>query len=280
MKRPAIGSQIIRDSDPLRRVGVVINVTSTENAFRYEDGVETFEKDVPFTYVGWSHPMKWHPVANAYRLFNAEELNSTVKSIKSEGQQFPIITFEDKIIDGRNRLLACNLAGVDPWIETQEFGDLKAIVSYVKAVNSDRRQMSKEDVKQAAADLTEVLIEDSKKNQGGDRRSKEAKSSGSNDHDDKKAREVAGEQFGISGATVQRVLTARRQEAQLVEVRPDLALKVQDGDLTLSQARIEAGLIEAPPQKQEDTVTVTFLHKHLKAFRQFAKENQIVWDSN
>lgn len=60
--------------------------------------------------------MKTHWVADMYPL-NESDIEPLAESIKANGQRTPILALKDgTIIDGRNRWLACQKAGVDPII--------------------------------------------------------------------------------------------------------------------------------------------------------------------
>lgn len=49
---------------------------------------------------------KWHPLANAFPLMDEDSLDSLSEDIKINGLYNPVILFEGKVLDGRNRLLA------------------------------------------------------------------------------------------------------------------------------------------------------------------------------
>lgn len=56
-----------------------------------------------------------HPAAEAWRLMDADELASLAEDIGANGLLDPIIlTFEGFLVDGRNRLKACEIAGITP----------------------------------------------------------------------------------------------------------------------------------------------------------------------
>lgn len=61
--------------------------------------------------------MKFHRFANAFPLLSGDDLSRLVDDIKAHGQREPIRTYDGAILDGRNRFRACELAGIDPWIE-------------------------------------------------------------------------------------------------------------------------------------------------------------------
>jgi len=87
-----------------------------------------------------------HPAAEAYRMMQTDELEELAASIAANGLRDPItvgIVGDDRwIVDGRNRLKACEIAAVPPEFEEIEFhneADLRAFI----ADRSERRNITK-----------------------------------------------------------------------------------------------------------------------------------------
>ena len=60
------------------------------------------------------NPDPVHPFAEAFPMLEGEELNALVEDIQTNGLLHPIVTDQNgQVIDGRNRLRACRLAGVE-----------------------------------------------------------------------------------------------------------------------------------------------------------------------
>jgi len=70
----------------------------------------------------WSSTMKFHPFANVFPLMSEGELKELAADIEAHGQLEPIYTYEDQILDGRNRFKACRMAKRKPWFEPWEGG--------------------------------------------------------------------------------------------------------------------------------------------------------------
>jgi hypothetical protein len=95
--------------------------------------------------------MPFHPLANDFPIIEGKQFEDLVADIKANGLQEPIVFYEDKILDGRNRYLACAIAGIDP--EAVDYtGDDP--VGYVISANIHRRHLTAEDKR----DLIEKLL--------------------------------------------------------------------------------------------------------------------------
>lgn len=92
--------------------------------------------------------MEVHPVAALFPMLAEDELKDLAADIKTNGLIHPIIVKEGMLIDGRNRLAACKLAGVEPAFEELNGSDP---VTYILSANFARRHMSKGQRAMAAA---------------------------------------------------------------------------------------------------------------------------------
>jgi ParB-like chromosome segregation protein Spo0J len=112
--------------------------------------------------------MEIHHFAAQFRQLEGGELQKLADDIKREGLREPIITWNGKLLDGRNRLAACELAGVTPRFVTftgDEIGAVKRIVS----ANLHRRHDSpsvKAAMIAAAEELVTEIQAKAKANQG------------------------------------------------------------------------------------------------------------------
>jgi len=58
--------------------------------------------------------LKFHDAANIFPMMSDEEADGLLEDIRTQGQRYAIELFEGKIIDGRNRYLACLKLEVEP----------------------------------------------------------------------------------------------------------------------------------------------------------------------
>lgn len=104
-----------------------------------------------------------HPYADAFPMASEEELGELAESIAAVGLIHPIVlTPQGEVLDGRNRLAACEKAGVEPAFETRE-GDDDDYKEFVIGANTTGRRESMT-VQIAAASTALILGHDRRKN--------------------------------------------------------------------------------------------------------------------
>jgi len=83
--------------------------------------------------------MDFHPIANLFPLMEGAEFDALVEDIRVNGLRDSITTYEEKILDGRNRFNACEKAGRKPQFVTLSGEDPYA---FVTSKNLRRRNMT------------------------------------------------------------------------------------------------------------------------------------------
>jgi hypothetical protein len=68
-----------------------------------------------------------HPLADIWPLMADPDLARLAEDIAAHGQVMPIILVEGKILDGRNRWLACERIGIEPWTQEIDTDDPDAL---------------------------------------------------------------------------------------------------------------------------------------------------------
>jgi ParB-like chromosome segregation protein Spo0J len=74
-------------------------------------------------------------------MLEGEELAALAEDIRANGQHEPVLVWQEQVIDGRNRLAACALAGIEPTVSEFEGTELDAILRIYSA-NLHRRHLS------------------------------------------------------------------------------------------------------------------------------------------
>ena len=86
---------------------------------------------------GWTGA--WHPLAERFPMVGEDELRDMASSITDHGQFVPCVMDPNGLgLDGRNRVAACELAGVAPEWQMYD-GDP---VAFIVQVNGDRRHLT------------------------------------------------------------------------------------------------------------------------------------------
>jgi hypothetical protein len=160
--------------------------------------------------------IKIHPAAECVRLMDTEELASLAASIEAHGLRDPIIMGRvngaetELLVDGRNRLNACEIAKVEPRFEVMQFDDDEAVKAFVED-RSEHRNISK-----GQKAMRIALLYPTEK--GG--RGKKSKG------------KTAAENAGVSDRRIE-------QARSVYAYSPELALSVRDGPKKLDEALAE-----------------------------------------
>jgi hypothetical protein len=99
-----------------------------------------------------SADLKFHPLAGIFPLMEGAEFDALVADIKANGLHYPIILYDGKILDGRNRYRACLAAGFEPAVRNGDnwIGDP---ASFVISRNIHRRHLTTEQKRDLIAKL-------------------------------------------------------------------------------------------------------------------------------
>src|SRR5258708_1908617 len=87
---------------------------------------------------------EFHPLAGVFPLMPLSQRSELLGDIKKNGQLEPIGLFEHKILDGRNRYLACRQGNIEAKFVTLEPNDAKA---FIMSKNYYRRDLTPDDRK-------------------------------------------------------------------------------------------------------------------------------------
>jgi hypothetical protein len=84
---------------------------------------------------------EFHEFSSMFPLMEGAEFEELVADIAANGQHEMIVMLDNKVLDGRNRYLACKNLGITPRLRDHNCADGEAI-AYVWSANAHRRQLS------------------------------------------------------------------------------------------------------------------------------------------
>lgn len=169
-----------------------------------------------------------HPLANIFPMMSPEELDELADDIRENGCHTPVIIYEGKILDGRNRVEACRIAGGEKY-DVEPFKG-KDPLAFVLSLNLRRRHLTTAQRAMVAANIAN-LSEGRPKNENS-----------ANLPSFQMSQEQAAEQLHVSTRSV---TTAKK----IIErATPAVKKAVQTGKKTLNEA---AASIKKKPSKDQ-----------------------------
>lgn len=100
--------------------------------------------------------MQWHPIACIFPMLHDDELQRLAEDIREQGQREPIVLFDGKVLDGRNRYLACKMASVIP-TQIHFKGSDQDALNFVWSTNSKCSRIVAESVRKSRCEMTSEL---------------------------------------------------------------------------------------------------------------------------
>lgn len=169
--------------------------------------------------------LEFHEAANLFPL-NEEELGVLAKDIRANGQHKPIELFDGKIIDGRRRYKACQIAGTKPTFMNVIIDDP---IAYALSLNLHRRQLTPSQCAMIGQKAMQMYTKQAKERQ---KLSKGRGEKGPVNLPDLKgdARDLAGKAVGVSGKLIDHANTVVNKGV------PELEKAVNEGRLSVSSA--------------------------------------------
>jgi DNA N-6-adenine-methyltransferase (Dam) len=168
----------------------------------------------------------WHEAAKLFPLLSEEGLSELAEDIKANGLLNSVVLFEGKVLDGRNRTIACKAANTTPtFIEWKESG---SPTSWVISQNLHRRHLTASQKAVIALEAEPLFAEEAKERQ------KLGKQKVADPTIKGQARDKAAVSVGVNR---QYVSDAKRIQAKA----PELIAKIKSGEITIPEAKKQLG---------------------------------------
>ncbi len=168
----------------------------------------------------------WHEAANIFPLMPYDELQKLADDIKANGLKNPIVLLDDKVLDGRNRMLACKLAGVSSDFQSRNAEKLGSPVSWVLSQNLHRRQLTATQRAFVAVEAEKLFAVEAKERQ------KTLNNAGGKvaTSETGKARDKAAKACAVSPRYVQ-------DAKSVAEKSPEVAAQAKAGNVSMAEAK-------------------------------------------
>ncbi len=194
--------------------------------------VQTLERFIP----DWTDEKNWHEAANIFPLMDDAQLSQLAEGIKRDGLKEPIVLFEGKVLDGRNRVRACALAGVKPTFVTKK--PVSPLV-FVAQANLHRLHLTQGQKAGVAAKLLPRFQYEAQHRQkaagkygaeGGRGYKKEKPSTQKYAKGLGKAAQQAGAAFGVSASYVERAIKIGKTNPAMLDRLVNREITIQQAD--------------------------------------------------
>ena len=192
----------------------------------------------------------WHEAANLFPPMTPAELESLAEDILAHGLQNPVVLFEGKVLDGRNRVLACQLACQHEKIEPRFVQWHRNGISpsrYVVSQNLTRRQLSYDQRAGLALKLRPLLAKEATQRKGG-RPKKGVKPSAETRSVSGKSATLAAEHFGIGTRNLEDLIKVEKTQPgiadKLIEGKAKVGTLLSEWDTSEKKAKPRKTLAE------------------------------------
>lgn len=182
-----------------------------------------------------SYEIPAHPASTVFPLMDGIDLRALVDDVSAHGLLEPIVLLDGQVLDGRNRLRACELAGVEPrFVEWDADGGVSP-QEWVVSHNLHRRHLTTGQRAALALDLLPRLEDEARERQKGGQggvllppQSEEAKGEAA-----EKAAALVG--VGRTAVATAKAIQRRDETGEVID-------SMRAGDRNIAQAAREVGL--------------------------------------
>ena len=177
--------------------------------------------------------MNFHELANIFPMLGEEELKELCADMEKNGLTDPIIVYEGKVLDGRNRATACEMLGIKP--KTVEYTGNDPL-AFVLSKNLHRRHLNESQRAVIAATLATM--------RQGERTDLPTFGKFAEGSQDIETKEVTAQNCAISQQTAAKMLNVSERQVRNAtklrkEAAPEVIQQVKEGKKSLHAALSE-----------------------------------------
>jgi ParB-like chromosome segregation protein Spo0J len=193
-----------------------------------------------------SHKLETHEAAELFPHTSEDEIAALAEDIKEHGLAAPIVRCGGRVLDGRARLRACELAGVVPHFVDWEPTDTTSAVEFIVSANLVRRHLSKNQRADIALRLLPLFQEKARKRQlSGLRHGAEPVGDELNEREKGRALDQVAELTQLSPRFVSRVGAIKEADPAVYRRLAEDKLTVRKAETEVRQAKRRRELAEA-----------------------------------
>lgn len=194
-----------------------------------------------------------HPVAALFPMLDEVALRALADDIEKNGLVEPIVVHDGVILDGRNRLAACDLIDLEPDFRDWE-GEESEIPAWIFSKNLHRRHLDEDARRFLAVRLADLYAQ-----QAADRARVGTSTPAPNGARVGKSTDLAAADMNVSARSVERARSVVQNGA------PEVEAAVRSGDVSLAEA---AELVAAIPDLEEQRLLLDAPEKRKGAVRE------------
>jgi hypothetical protein len=191
-------------------------------------------------------PFEVHPAANIFPMIKGAAFKELVDDIRDNGINEPIVFWNGKLLDGRNRSMACLEIGIDPLDHAIDIDPGTDPVAFVLSANLYRRHLNETERESVGAKVATLKHGDNQHSRG--------------DATNVASKKEAAELLNVTVKGIERNKSARKTGCD------ELVESLDAGEIPSSTA---AKFVKAIPDKKEQA---KILEQGLPAVRQAIKE--------
>ena len=197
--------------------------------------------------------MEFHELANVFPMMSDEEFTTLKSDMQEKGfdTNYPILTWEDKVIDGRNRYKACIELGITPIVKKWNGETSEEALAFVIRSNLHRRHLNESQRAMVAARIANM---------------RQGERTDLSSIDERLSQSSVATLLNVSKPSVERAVKVQREGS------PDLISAVEQGKVAVSIAAVIADL---PKPEQKKLVTSADKSVILQVAKEIKKERAV-----